>query len=169
MEENKNLETFEETTAQEDNQHEEQPEEKMFTQEEVNQIIKKRLERQGKQYQAKEAEAASEAEKALESRTAELDSREKRLDCRAYLMDKKYPLDIIDIIDTSDVDAFKEKADRVMDMTGNKRVAPIASDDPDDFGDEYQEFINAKHIPKECSSIRHKYGWSSAGKQKSST
>lgn len=148
MEENKNLETFEETVTQEDNQREEHSEEKMFTQEEVNQIIKKRLERQGKQYQAKEAEAASEAEKALKSRSTELDSREKKLDCKAYLMDKKYPLDIIDIIDTSDVDAFKEKADRVMTMTGNKPSAPLASNDPDDFENEYKEFINAKHKPK---------------------
>lgn len=105
--------------------------EKLFTQEEVNEIIKNRLKRQGEKQKEAVADAAAEAEKALADKTVELNSRESRLDCKAYLIEKGYPPELLDVIDTSDTEKFKEKADTAVSTIGSKRKrsAPLASND----------------------------------------
>lgn len=105
--------------------------EKLFTQEEVNEIIKNRLKRQGEKQKEAVADATAEAEKTLTDKMAELKSRETRLDCRAYLIEKGYPPELLDIIDTSDTEKFMEKADKAVNAIGSrkKRGAPLASNE----------------------------------------
>ena len=117
--------------------------EKLFTQEQVNEIIKKRLRNQ------KEAEATMQE---VNARNAELTARERRLNCREYLMEKGYPAELLDIIDTTDVEAFKNKADRASGVFENRQrsqfVAPLASTEPIMKDEVKEAFENTKHKPK---------------------
>ncbi|WP_302659114.1 hypothetical protein [uncultured Dysosmobacter sp.] len=72
---------------------------KTFTQEEVNRIVSDRLARE-REKQPKD----DEREQALKAREA-------RLDCRDYLDSKKYPAALMDVLDVSDVEKFKNAAD----------------------------------------------------------
>ena len=78
--------------------------ERMFTQAEVDRIVKDRLAR---------AKATPKEPTEAETRERELTARESRLSCREYLIDKGYPADLLDVIDTSDIEGFKTKADTV--------------------------------------------------------
>lgn len=143
--ENQNMETKTETegvgadtgTVQEST-------EKLFTQEQVNEIIKKRLKNQ------KEIESSMQE---VNTRTAELTARENRLSCREYLLEKGYPAELLDIIDTSDVDTFKNKADKasvVFESRQHSRfVAPLASTESIMQGNISHAFENTKHQPKQ--------------------
>lgn len=117
----------------------EEKKEKMFTQEQVNEIIKKRLERQ------KENNVNSQE---LEARAAELTAKESRLDCREYLINREYPVELLDLIDTSDVKMFKEKADKMGQLINRSQgVAPLANLDV--FHEKADAFTtNSKHQPK---------------------
>lgn len=77
---------------------------RMFTQAEVDKIIKERLAR---------AKATPKEPTEAEIRELELTARERRLSCREYLIDKGYPAELMDVIDTSDIEGFKTKADTV--------------------------------------------------------
>lgn len=74
---------------------------KMFTQEEVNRIVSERLARE------REKPVDDEREKNLKAREA-------RLDCRDYLDSKKYPVKLLDLLDSSDVEKFKAAADAMI-------------------------------------------------------
>lgn len=115
--------------------------EKLFTQEQVNEIIKKRLGRQ-------KEENANVQE--LETRAAELTKRESRLSCKEYVLKKGYPAELLDIIDTSDVDTFKQKADKASNIFSNQResfVAPLASAEPNMIGGSVFP-ADTKHTPR---------------------
>lgn len=71
---------------------------KVFTQEEVNRIVSERLQREREKQPTED-----EREKALKAREA-------RLDCRDYLDSMKYPADLLDVLDCSDVEKFKAAA-----------------------------------------------------------
>lgn len=75
---------------------------KVFTQEEVNQIVSDRLARE----RAKQP-TEDDREKALKAREA-------RLDCWDYLNSKKYPADLLDVLDCSDVEKFKTSVDTMV-------------------------------------------------------
>ena len=112
MEKNETLQQSEEVNQASDQQ------EALFTQEQVNEIIRKRLSKQ-------KAETRDFTE-----REASLSAREKRMDCREYLTDQGYPVELLEIIDTSDVDEFKKRADMAYRLTGRSQVeyvAPLAS------------------------------------------
>lgn len=85
----------------------EEKEAKLFTSEQVNEIIRKRLKdyKGGKEFTARIAE--------VERREQELTQREARLSAEIYLREKGYPLDLLDVIDVNDYDAFVEKAESV--------------------------------------------------------
>ena len=87
--------------------------EKKFTQADLDRIVGERL----KRVRADQRAAASEEQAAqaatLTQRENDLSSRESRLTCREYLLDKAYPAELLDVIDTSDPQAFREKADKV--------------------------------------------------------
>lgn len=120
-------------------------EEKMFSQREVTEIVRSRLERERAKLQPKEPSEA-------ELKQKELDERESRLTCKAYLMDSGYPMDLLNVLDTSDPDAFKDRALTVMGMIrAAKGAAPLAdssindhvAETPDAFG------RNMKHTPRQ--------------------
>ena len=87
-------------------------EQKMFTQEEVNNIVSERLKRD----REKRAEAQTENEK-----EKALNDRENRLSCREYISEKGYRVDLLDILDTSDVEKFKTAADKIHEVYGFTR------------------------------------------------
>lgn len=90
------------TTQPEDNGN--QGSGKMFTQDDVNRIVSERLARDRKERTTQtEADAQEQALKARGS----------RLDCREYLLDKQYPADLLDLLDTSDPEKFKAAADKI--------------------------------------------------------
>ena len=81
----------------------EQPkEERLFTQAEVNAIIKKRLSKIETQHTA-----------AAESAAADLAKRESRLNCREYLLDNGYSTTLLDILGTDDFETFKKKTEAI--------------------------------------------------------
>lgn len=77
--------------------------ERTFTQDEVNKIIKERLQRE-------RSKAGAEQQQHEAEKTAELTAKENRLTCKEYLLDNGYPQKLLDIIDTSDPEEFKRKA-----------------------------------------------------------
>jgi len=103
---------------------------KMFTQEQVNEIVKKRLERQKEDNL--DAQNLEERAKELEAKERDFSLRESRFSCREYLNEKGYPDDLLDILDTSDLKKFKEKADKTCQIFGLTyySVAPLASTEP---------------------------------------
>lgn len=76
---------------------------KTFTQEEVNQIVSERLKRERTKAEPSEQE----------KRESELAARESKLNCREYLSEKGYPVELLDILDTSDAEAFKGNLDKL--------------------------------------------------------
>lgn len=121
--------------------------EKLFTQEQVNEIVRKRLkDRKETDINAQELDTRA-AE--LDTQSKELNARESRLNCKEYLLNNGYNSELLDIIDTSDVEEFKKKADKVSQMFGkmNQDVAPLAS--VDDFcGHDAAGFPDTTHVPK---------------------
>lgn len=78
---------------------------KTFTQDEVNDIVSKRLAKEREKYAQQPHD--EEREKALKAR-------ESRLDCREYLDSKKYPAALLEVLDTSDLDKFKTAVDTMV-------------------------------------------------------
>lgn len=92
---------------------------KMFTQDEVNKIVSDRLARDREKRSAQQQEDAKESA---------LKARESRLDCREYLSEKKYPAELLDVLDTSDVEKFKAAADKIQAMFGLESKAARFAD-----------------------------------------
>ena len=122
--------------------------ERLFTQEEVSDIVRKRLSRVKEDHEAAVADAVKE-------RTAELDARESRLNCRDYLSEMGYPAGLMDALPTADLDEFKKRADAVMGVfksVEQNRVAPLGSLEPIMTGVSpiHQAFSrDNKHVPKQ--------------------
>lgn len=117
--------------------------EKKFTQEELDVIIKKRLSR----YKDYESSMQN-----LETREAELTAKENWLNCREYLIAQGYPSELLEVIDTSNVDEFIKKADKASGLfqkQNNKKVAPLASDNDTTMGNVTSAFENTKHKPRQ--------------------
>jgi hypothetical protein len=99
-------------------------EEKTFTEEEVNEIVRKRLERYKEKHGTSEEAAQKLAD--LEAREADLNKRAFKLECAEYVRSKGYDADMLEIIDAEDIDTFKHKADRFSEMIESRpfRSAP---------------------------------------------
>ena len=76
---------------------------KTFTQEDVNRIISERL-----------AKEKSKAEPKEDEREKALKARETRMDCREYIASKKYPAELLDILDTNDTEQFKGVVEKLI-------------------------------------------------------
>ena len=124
MEKNENLETEELQGGTDQNVQQE----KMFTQEQVNEIVKKRLAK------VKQQEGTEPPEDCT-AKVAELTAKENRLNCREYLLQKNYPKELLETLDTSDVEKFKEKADMLQEIYGRKYPQPLGSAEFDGYGD----------------------------------
>lgn len=74
--------------------------EKLFTQADLDRIVGERL-------------ARAKRDRSADDREAALKAKESRLDCREYLSDKKYPVELLDILDTADVESFKGNVERL--------------------------------------------------------
>lgn len=79
---------------------------RLFTQQEVDRILKERLARE-------RAKATPQEPTEAEKREKDLTARESRLNCRAYLLDNGLPAELLDVLDTSDVAKFQRAADTV--------------------------------------------------------
>lgn len=75
---------------------------KTFTQEDVDRIVKDRLARERKKYQTTELDP-------LEEREQELDRRETAFNIKELLSKEKYPTELADILNYSNMDEFKEQ------------------------------------------------------------
>ena len=141
--------------------------ERLFTQAEVNEIIRKRLERkkasddEEREYSEQLAAQAQqladtqlkidEREKALTELQDSLASRESLVTCKEYLHAKGYPADLINILETSDPEQFKVKADAAVRISG-AGIAPLGSSEPTLTKDANVKGAfspDYKHTPKE--------------------
>lgn len=94
---------------------------KMFTQDEVNKIVSERLARDREKRSTQQQDDAKELA---------LKARESRLDCRDYLSEKKYHIELLDILDTSDVEKFKAVVDKIQAVYGLEENRPRFADLP---------------------------------------
>lgn len=135
---NKNQETVQ-TQGQETGDPAEN-QEKTFAQADVDRIVQERLQ---------------EISQETAAQIADLKQREARVDCKEYLLDNGYPAELLDIIDTSDTEAFRKKADKAFQVFGPRRsrpVAPLAGESihGNDRDRELQSaFGHTKHVPKQ--------------------
>lgn len=91
----------ENTTQPEDNGA---PAGKTFTQDEVNKIISERLTRERSKAEPDPSEL----------RDKELTARENTLTCKEFLSEKGYPAALLDILDTTSSDVFKQKVEKLL-------------------------------------------------------
>lgn len=136
----------EETKAPEIQEEACKPKSRTFTQDEVNKIIADRL--------AREKEKSSVA--AAEQYTAklnELETMKSKLECKEFLMDNDYPMEMLEVMNTSDVEQFKANASKLFDTIarGTKRTvsAPAFNADNGGGGEFAKAFSHGeKHEPK---------------------
>lgn len=83
-----------------------QEEKKLFSQEEVEQMISERLAQN-------ETTLGS-----ITQKEQELNAREAQMNCREYVMEKSYPKVLLEVLDTSDAEKFKEAADKIQQAMG---------------------------------------------------
>lgn len=82
---------------------------KTFTQEEVNRIVADRLARE------RSKATAEPTPDPLAEREKDLTAREHAMKCREFVAgNKHYPAQLLEVLDTSDFDAFKDKADKLL-------------------------------------------------------
>ena len=105
MDENKDLSGTQQPDAQPAEKGE-QGAGKLFTQAEVDNIIRERLARE----RAKNAPQEPTEE---EKRATELTLRENRLSCREYVMENRLPAELLDVLDTSDHEKFIKNAEKL--------------------------------------------------------
>lgn len=126
---------------------------KLFTQEEVNEIIKKRLMREkGKEERKGAGDEITEREKSIEEREVLVSARENRVACCELANEKGYPKELLDILDTSDPDKFKDQADRLVALYNEKhpKEYPGAKRNTANHRDIGQNpFPNKKHVPRQ--------------------
>lgn len=92
---------------------------KMFTQEEVNAIVQDRLARD-------RAKRSPQEPTEEEKRQKELDARESKIACREYVADMGLPSTLLDVLDTSNHEEFKNKVEILSDMLKAAKPAPVA-------------------------------------------
>ena len=79
---------------------------KLFTQEEVNRIVSERLNRERAKAEPSEQE----------KREGDLSARENKIACREYLFEKGDSKDLLDIVETNDIDKFKKNVDKLAEL-----------------------------------------------------
>lgn len=127
---------------------------RVFTQEEVNRIIADRIKRTREKAEKEHAKALedlnAELSQGIDSKSADLNKREKLLSCREYLINNDYPVSLLEIIDTDNVENFKAKADMIRNEFAKARqVPPLKSTENHNHPDGIkQAFADPKHVPK---------------------
>lgn len=150
-------------------------EEKLFTQAEVNEIVRKRVERVKRKHEEAPSGADPEHEEASgvpgtpsqDERIAELDKREKAIQLKEnrsamteFLQKNNFPLDLLEVVDLEDIEASKKtiiKYADAFDVTGRKKhiPSPVGGHDGGDnknriFWDGFSGLTikGSKHKPK---------------------
>lgn len=94
---------------------------KMFTQEEVNSIVRDRLARE----RAKNSPQEPTEE---ERRMNDITARENKLACREYVMEQGLPSQLLDVLDTSNHEEFKNKVAALSELFGYSGKPAAVSD-----------------------------------------
>lgn len=150
MEENKtNIEEMEKNEVLEDSANPG----KMFTQDEVNEIVNKRLkrEREKNKLNADHDVDYSTRLKELSAREEKLKSRETYVRCKEILIDYGLDLDYIDMLDTSNEEKFAISATKLAEKISSQstRTAPPLRNQEAKNGDGISmKIVNTKHKPK---------------------
>lgn len=89
---------------------------RVFTQDEVNQIVSDRLNRERDRASEAAQQQTNQREQELTSREQEMAGRENVLKCREFVSENsgRYPKALLDVLDTSDFEGFKETADKLL-------------------------------------------------------
>lgn len=141
-----------EAVEQMDETTEDQPE-RLFTAEEVERIVKKRVKRiKAETLQSEESKVLAEdlkkREAVIAEREKELKQRETKLGCQQYLFYNRYPMELLDLIDTTDLDQFIKKADKVQGLYACSDTRPLGDHDHITNGDDLKDaFKPQKHEP----------------------
>ena len=116
--------------------------ERLFTQEEVNNIIKERVSK------IKRNSVPKEKAEELLSKEAELNRQMKKLSFKEHLIDNGYPMGYMDIIgDSESLEEFSAKAEKM--SYYSKQRAPFGSSEPVITNNERDPFRSLlKHTPK---------------------
>lgn len=117
--------------------------ERLFTTEEVNKIVRERLERD----RAKRGEGASSDQI---QKAADLKAWENRLLCKEFIMENGYNSILLETLDTSDLETFKEKAQKLSENMGMRNQATPsfrAENDALDTCIDKAFSIENKHVP----------------------
>ena len=125
--------------------------EKLFTQEEVNEIVKKRVERCKAAHDPEAQAVVAEKAAQLDLREKELDERVFAFDCKEYLRDNGYDMEYMDIISAEDIDTFKTKADKLASLVKAKsqpKYPPFVANENIGGGLEEAFSPDYKHTPK---------------------
>lgn len=107
------------TTTAEAQQATTQPEEngaqseKTFTQDEVNKIVSDRLAREKAKAENNANENIETTKAELQEREAELSRKENEWECNEYIRNNDFPPELLEVFDTSDAEAFKEKVEKL--------------------------------------------------------
>ncbi len=128
---------------------------KVFSQVDVNRIISDRLGKERERHE-KALTDALEAQKAnllqeIDTLSSELSKKENRLLCREYLVKKAYPSELLNIINTDDVNEFIKKADQTGSLImayEKKHLPPLKSTEPNDTNALARAFSVVKRQPK---------------------
>lgn len=116
--------------------------EKMFTKEEVNEIVRKRLSRIKDQQRNFDE---------LDEREKSITQRENTLNCRMYLFENGLSEAYLDLFDNSDFETFKKKIEVVEKIKSGrkpKRNPMGRSPETNDFNEDIGGFGKVKHNPR---------------------
>ena len=154
VEDNEKIE--EDAKADEGKKRSQQNEEKLFTQEEVDNIVKRRLyerkkEKQEHQNTNKELEKR---EKAIEEREHSVTLRENRVKCCEIVNEKGYSKELLEILDTSDTEKFREQAEKLTELYKQRREQPkvypgVKHSNITPHKNDVRPFADTKHKPKQ--------------------
>lgn len=125
--------------------HEQQQEEKTFTQEEVNRIVQERLAR-AKNSQQDDSQLA-EKEKSLDDREASILLRENKMKCHEYITEKGYSREFLNILDTQNPEKFQEQAEKLANLGVGVKHYPGTTENPR-HSRAPGAFPDVKHTPK---------------------
>lgn len=159
MENNVPKKELESTKEQEEQQTEKEQKERLFTQEEVNNIVQKRLaaRKKEKEENQRTEEEYQDREKKVSEREKAVLLRENKVSCMEFLKKNNYPDDLIEILDNSDIEIFKKNAERLSVIYGKteKEKPKYPEYDAEPVMIERKtSFSTEKHTPK-YSDVRN--------------
>ena len=114
--------------------------EKLFTQAEVNKIVKDRLARARSQEDKSENAAVTEY-------AEQLKARESAVSCKEYLIENGYSTKYAELLDTSDVETFKKKVEEILTISNTGRRHTPRPHNTEDFGSDNSAEPFRKVVP----------------------